>query len=191
MEYGKQDPYLIPEDSTWIEIVWFAQLCSRDKMNNSYINSGNLIIHKSLFNKIGGFNAVYETGENERFCKDAVTYGGVIFKRDSIAAIHHGYPKTIKHFFNKERWHGLAMKNYLLTPWKYRDLTLALYYVCLIIMFCLVLIVSGELFLSFITTVSCLAVPLFLFAVMRSGREKKTALVIVSATKKKSYKNML
>lgn len=52
--------YSIPQKSCWIERVWFHSLTSRDKSSDRYINGGNLIIHRQLFNKTGGFDPAYD-----------------------------------------------------------------------------------------------------------------------------------
>lgn len=163
--------YVILDTPTWIERIWFEQLLARDKVKNSYINAGNLIIHRSLFNAIGGFNPAYETGEDEKLYYDARIHGGRIVKNSLIRAIHHGYPKSIKHFFKRERWHGLAMKNYLARPWKYRDLLLALYYVIVMGMFLFALFFSGKVLISIIFMLLSLVIPLFLLATLRSKRK--------------------
>lgn len=122
----------IRKKPTWIEKIWFEQLARRDQQNNEYINSGHLIISRLLFYEIGGFDKTFETGEDEKLCKDTIELGGTIRKEPSIKAIHYGYPKNIKAFFKRERWHGRGMKNHFETFWKYRDLLLALYILTLL-----------------------------------------------------------
>ncbi len=163
--------YVITDTPTWIERIWFKHLLARDKVKNTYINAGNIIIHRNFFNTIGGFNPAYETGEDEKFCYDAKSRGGRIVKESSIRAVHHGYPKSIKHFFERERWHGLAMINYLKTPWKYRDLLLALYYVIVMMMFPFALFFGESVLISIITMLFSLVIPLFLLAALRSKRK--------------------
>lgn len=118
---------LIPEKPTWIEKTWFRQLQVRDYLNNKYINSGHLIIHRQLFDKIGGFDVTFMTGEDEKLCNDAKKYDGIIIKENSIRAVHYGYPKSLWEFFVREKWHGIGMKKYLGRPFVYKDLQIALY----------------------------------------------------------------
>ena len=127
--------YSIPKNPTWVERIWFTQLLARDRRNDSYINGGNLIVHRKLFEIIGGFNPAFKTGEDVKFCQDALIYGAKIVKDKSILVVHHGYPKDVKQFFKRERWHGLGMTRYFFRPWKSRDLSLSLYYLFLLIMF--------------------------------------------------------
>lgn len=135
IESGKIDPRkmitgstcLVTEQPTWIERIWYQQLIFRDKNNLKYINSGNMVMHKELFDRIGGFKADFVTGEEEKLCGDAVYHGGIVRKNENLKAIHHGYPRSVNAFFGRMRWHGLGMKGYLKRPWKSRPLILALY----------------------------------------------------------------
>ncbi|MFW9929299.1 MAG: glycosyltransferase, partial [Candidatus Thorarchaeota archaeon] len=133
----------IPSNPHWMESIWFKQLTTRDLLNDRYINSGHMIVHKNLFEKIGGFNEQLTTGEDEKFCEDVRYEGGIILKEPSFKAVHHGYPKSIGSFFKREKWHGLGMKRHLKNPWKYRDLQLAIFFWLLFIM-SLFLLVLGK-----------------------------------------------
>jgi glycosyltransferase involved in cell wall biosynthesis len=161
--------YAIPEQPSWIERVWFGQLKARDQDQSNYINGGNLVVSKKLFNQIRGFRPEYRTGEDVRFCQDAIAIGGKILPIESISAIHHGYPKTIKDFFRRERWHGIGMKNYLFRPWKSRDLTLAYYFIVITGLFIISMICSMNM-IAFITAIWLLLqlLPISILAWYRS-----------------------
>ena len=91
-----------------------------------------MILHRELFNRVGGFDISYKTGEEEKLCENArLCHKGVILKNNDIKAVHHGYPKNIVAFFQRMRWHGAGMTKYLLTPWKSKPLLLAIYYLFL------------------------------------------------------------
>ena len=51
--------YGISEENNWIERIWFAPRTSQQDIN--YINGGHLIIHRSLFTRVGGFDPELET----------------------------------------------------------------------------------------------------------------------------------
>jgi GT2 family glycosyltransferase len=141
---------------------------TRDRNQENYINGGNLIVTKEFFSRIGGFHPEYRTGEDVRFCQDAVENGGRILKVDAISAVHHGYPKTVRDFFKRERWHGLGMKHYLLRPWQLKDLILAMYFLILTAFFLLLLpFFPSILFLTGIWLLG-LSLPILLFAWSRS-----------------------
>jgi len=170
--------YRIPPDAGWIESVWFAQLQCRDRHSDRYINSGHLIVHRSLFQRIGGFDPAYRTGEDEKFCDDARKAGGKIYKESSLRAVHHGYPATVRTFYRREKWHGMGMKQHLDRPWKYRDLQLAIYN-WLILGLLLILAVLGLLsWVSFLAITIALVSPLFIFSLKRSGLRFRKAMAL-------------
>lgn len=157
----------IPRSPTWVERIWYDQLVSRDKNNNTYINSANIILSRELFDRVGGFDHAYKTGEDEKLCSDARKHGGLIIKNDSIRVVHHGYSKSVKQFFKRERWHGLGMDKYLLMPWKYRDLLLAYYYISVLVISIMLLFFSKNFFVFIIFDLSLLLIPVFFLACSR------------------------
>lgn len=96
--------YGISEGNNWIERIWFAPRTTQKEVK--YINGGHLILHKSLFKQIGGFDPELETGEDYEFCARAREMGALIENNPGLKVIHAGYPKSIKKFFGRERWHG-------------------------------------------------------------------------------------
>jgi len=165
---------LVPENPTWVEQVWYEQLMLRDTSSAKYINSGNMILHRELFNRLGGFDLSYKTGEEEKFCEEARLYhNGIIIKNADIKAVHHGYPKNITAFFQRMRWHGTGMSRYLAKPWKSKPLLLAIYYLFLTVGFVLLLSTLRHYFyLSLLFLLFQLA-PVFLYAASRSRRKIK------------------
>jgi glycosyltransferase involved in cell wall biosynthesis len=120
---------LVPENPTWVERVWYEQLMLRDSESTKYINCGNLILHREMMNRLGGFDTSYQTGEEEKLCEDArLLHGGIVLKNAGMKAVHHGYPKNITAFFQRMRWHGKGMSRYLSRPWRSKPLLLAIYY---------------------------------------------------------------
>lgn len=97
------DSYLISTTSSWLERHWFAPL--RDKPK-TYINGGNIVVPRAVFEEIDGFNPDLETGEDVDLCHRArATDIDVIF--NSRLAVHHeGFPKDLRGFFKREKWHG-------------------------------------------------------------------------------------
>jgi glycosyltransferase involved in cell wall biosynthesis len=123
---------LVPENPTWIEKIWYEQLMLRDATTTKYINSGNLVLHREMMNRLGGFDTSYKTGEEEKLCEDArLRHNGIILKNAGMKAVHHGYPKNIGAFFQRMRWHGKGMSKYFGKPWKSKPLILAIYYLFL------------------------------------------------------------
>jgi len=95
----------ISEENNWIEQIWFTpRTNSVEKIN--YMNSGHLIVHRSLFSKVGGFDPNLETGEDYDFCTRARGIGALIENDPKLKVMHAGYPKCIRRFFIRERWHA-------------------------------------------------------------------------------------
>jgi glycosyltransferase involved in cell wall biosynthesis len=96
--------YGVSEDDNWIERIWFAPRTTKKEVN--YLNGGHLILHSSLFSKLGGFDPSLETGEDYEFCERARSMGAQIENDATLKVVHAGYPKSIKGFFSRERWHA-------------------------------------------------------------------------------------
>ena len=163
--------YSIPNKCTWVERIWYEQLVSRDKARVKYINSGNLVINRNIFEKVGGFNINYKTGEDTKICEDAIRVGGIMVKNIEMEAIHHGYPKTLIEFFKRERWHGLGMKAYLSRPWKSRDLSLSLFYMFSAYFALTVFLLSKEVFSSILILFFAIIIPVLPLAIKRSYKK--------------------
>lgn len=106
----------IPADAVWIERVWYSQrdnTCSRV----SYINSGNFVVRKSVFDKVGGFSEALITGEDSELGWRINKAGHSIVNNPAIRSIHLGNPKNLKHFYRKERWRALGMMGTFRISW--------------------------------------------------------------------------
>jgi hypothetical protein len=90
---------------SWIERYWFQPLVSAP---NRYINSAHLITTRRLFERIGGFDATLETGEDFDFCMRARQAEAQIVNDPRLLVIHEGYPRTIGAFVRREIWHGTS-----------------------------------------------------------------------------------
>jgi ribosomal protein L37E len=95
---------VLPTDkTTWLNKYWFMKLLDYEA---PYINSGHLITTKILFEKIAGFDESLVTAEDYDFCMRGKRAGARLFNDKQIPVLHCGYPKTIKDFIRRERWHG-------------------------------------------------------------------------------------
>ncbi len=94
----------ITKQPGWLEKNWFNPALR--KKPPTYINSGHLIVSRELFTLIHGFDEKLETGEDVDFCERARMSGGTIVPNQRLAVIHKGYPRTLRAFIRRERWHG-------------------------------------------------------------------------------------
>jgi len=93
-----------PESSNWFLKYWFSEI-SRDHSANS-IGSAHMLVTRSLFESLGGFDPRLRTGEDPDLCERAKQIGGATEARPSLRVVHHGYPLTVRAFVRRERWHG-------------------------------------------------------------------------------------
>ncbi|MCF6324165.1 MAG: glycosyltransferase [Gammaproteobacteria bacterium] len=95
--------YLPTNNTEWFNRYWYTPLTTYDA---AYINAGNMLISRALYERIGGFSANLKTAEDYDLCNKARLVGADIIENKKLAAIHLGYPLTVKGFVKRERWHG-------------------------------------------------------------------------------------
>jgi len=101
--------HLIPEEAGWVGRT--AELLQSVKVGSDvkYIPSGNLLVKRSCYEAIGGFNASLETSEDVDFCTRLTRNGYKIFLDPKISAVHLGSPTGVGEMFKREVWHGKGM----------------------------------------------------------------------------------
>ncbi|MFC3851967.1 glycosyltransferase family 2 protein [Salinispirillum marinum] len=95
----------LPEDTqSYVGRYWYPLLNRAAQVN--YINSGHLIVPRTLFDQISGFAEHLKTGEDHDFCQRAIAVGGVLKPEPDLRVFHRGYPNTVAGFMRREMWHG-------------------------------------------------------------------------------------
>lgn len=98
-------PYSIPEDSSWVARAWHGH--QKSKLGDvSYIPGGDLLVRKSDFQQVGGFDESLQTNEDYEFCSRAIRAGLTVRTFAAISVCHLGTPQTLLEFYRKQRWHG-------------------------------------------------------------------------------------
>ncbi len=92
-----------PDDGSWIIRYWFGR---KRLAAANYINSGHLIVTRTLFDGIGGFNETMKTSEDYDFAVRGVKAGGRVVDAPDLPVIHMGFPATAASFIKREMWHG-------------------------------------------------------------------------------------
>ncbi|MEP7242414.1 MAG: glycosyltransferase [Gammaproteobacteria bacterium] len=95
----------IPDDAGWVAVAASELSASKAGVVN-YIPSGNLVVSRECFERVGGFSDTIRTNEDVDFCRRARQLGYLVFADPSITAVHHGVPRSAKDFFRREMWHG-------------------------------------------------------------------------------------
>jgi len=101
--------FKVPKNSSWVARVWFARRAKAVNLSPSYVPSGNLMIRRSQFDLIGGFDESLRTSEDCDFCCRARTMGLRMAIYDDISVVHLGSPQTLQAFFKREIWHGSSV----------------------------------------------------------------------------------
>lgn len=93
-----------PKDGSYLEKYWFANFSQ--EVNTAHLGTGHMIMAKSLFEELGGFDEALKTGEDYDICQRAISIGSTLENNPNLVVIHRDYPKNIADFFRRERWHG-------------------------------------------------------------------------------------
>ena len=101
--------YDAPENSSWVGRVWFKRKAKTVNLSPSYVPSGNLMVRRSQFDAIGGFDESLRTSEDCDFCCRACALGLNLAIHDAISVVHLGSPQTLGAFFKREIWHGTSV----------------------------------------------------------------------------------
>ncbi|GFO66562.1 hypothetical protein GMLC_01410 [Geomonas limicola] len=101
-------PVLVPDGGTWVQTAWFKV---RGKPNQvvpvEWLESANLFVRRSAFEKVGGFDERLVTCEDYDLTTRLREVGELLCDA-RVAALHFREPATIAEFFKKERWRGLS-----------------------------------------------------------------------------------
>lgn len=101
----------IPKKPTWVQECWYQirKKGSKDTpvVTVEWLESMNLFVRRDIFNAANGFDIKLVTCEDYDLCTRLKKYGDIICD-SRIQAIHHGEAKTVRRFYEKERWRGVS-----------------------------------------------------------------------------------
>ncbi len=93
-----------PQDTgNWFHKHWFMAFCQEPE--SEHLGSAHMIIARSFFEELGGFNSSLVTAEDFDICQRARAAGGKIHNRVELEVIHPDYPDTVSDFVSREIWH--------------------------------------------------------------------------------------
>ncbi len=110
----------VPDRGAWVETAWFASP-PQGRRTVPYINSGNLIVERRIFDAVGGFDPRLPSGEDSEFCRRASAIARIV-SDDRIRAVHLGNPKTARQFIRREIWHGMGGAGAAALTWRNKPL---------------------------------------------------------------------
>lgn len=99
-------PTEIPPDATWVQRAWsLHRHRGREARRVEWLPTENLMISKSAFDDVGGFNEHLVTCEDVDFCYRLGRRHAIV-SDPSLRSIHLGEAPTLARFFRKEAWRG-------------------------------------------------------------------------------------
>lgn len=103
--------HVLPEGANWLEKTWY-EIHARPKDGPiNYINSGNFVIRRKTFERVGGFDITFRTCEDVELCQRLRKEGFTLYESHAIKAVHLGGDRDLSTFFRKNVWRGLGLKN--------------------------------------------------------------------------------
>jgi GT2 family glycosyltransferase len=99
--------YLAPPSGTWTQRLYGAlRGRTRGHGDTFWLGSGNLVVRRSLFEAVGGFDERLRTCEDVDLCHRIRASGARVVADERLVSVHFGDPKTLRELFLAERWRG-------------------------------------------------------------------------------------
>lgn len=95
-------------EPTWIEKAWIPPRPKTARPAH-YLPSGNLIIRKSVYEKIGGFDERLVTDEDTEIGHRLNRQGHRLIDAPGVCVKHQGNARTLGQFARKEKWHATSI----------------------------------------------------------------------------------
>lgn len=100
-------PYRSPANGTWVQRTYDRLRRHRPgRRQVDWLPSGNFVVRRSWFVRLGGFDTTLETCEDVDFCQRLSVAGAEIHADDRMASVHFGDPQTLRALFLGELWRG-------------------------------------------------------------------------------------
>jgi glycosyltransferase involved in cell wall biosynthesis len=176
--------YRIPPDSSWIARCWFEDEHRNRAGETSYVPSGDLLVSRQTFDRVGGFDESLQTNEDYEFCQRAKRAGCSVCSFPQLEVIHRGTPQSISAFYHKQAWHGQHVLRVFVQNlprfYNARVVFFALYtFLGLLVVLCgaIALVMTGNPRLLVAAMLFCLCGPFFL-ALRAAIQRRKLAIFV-------------
>jgi hypothetical protein len=99
--------YHAPADGTWVQRT-YDRLRRRHpgRRTTDWLPSGNIIVRRTAFESVAGFDTSLVTCEDVDFCHRLRSNGWRLLEADDLRSVHHGDPRTLPALFRGELWRG-------------------------------------------------------------------------------------
>lgn len=91
-------------DAPWVADRW-ARIEQRLARGSSLLWSQHLLVRRTAFESLGGFDESMRTGEDSDLSLRLRAQGGHVVLLEDMIAVHHGFPGTLRRFVRRELWH--------------------------------------------------------------------------------------
>jgi hypothetical protein len=100
-------PYSAPLGGNWVQRAYDSlRSHQRGVVDTEWLGSGNLVIRRQTFERIGGFDGTLQTCEDVDLCRRVRALGLRLVADSRMRSIHHGDPQTLRAVFFGELWRG-------------------------------------------------------------------------------------
>ena len=104
--------YQLKGEGTWVERVSEFQMSETlERCETNWIQSGNLVIKREVFDLVSGFDEKLRVCEDSDICYRIKDAGYSILSNKKICSYHLGFPVTLGQFIRKEFWYGSDILN--------------------------------------------------------------------------------
>ncbi len=100
-------PYLSPPGASLVQRA-YDLLRSHGSVAEDveWLGTGNLVVTREVFTRVGGFDPALETCEDVDFCRRVRASGYRLVSDPALRSIHHGDPASLRAVFVGELWRG-------------------------------------------------------------------------------------
>lgn len=99
--------YVPPPGASWVQRVYDRFRDHQPGVRRvDWLPSGNLVVRRSVFDAVGGFDESLESCEDVDFCRKVRETGGQLLAFDGLRSVHFGDPRTLAALFFAELWRG-------------------------------------------------------------------------------------
>jgi GT2 family glycosyltransferase len=100
-------PYRPPSPGTWVQRAFDAlRRHPSEPEDTDWLASGNLVVRRTAFVEVDGFDETLETCEDVDFCRRLKRAGWRLMADSRLESVHHGDPGTLSAVFHSEWWRG-------------------------------------------------------------------------------------
>jgi hypothetical protein len=99
--------YVPPPDGTWVQRLYgVLRGKTVGRHDTRWLASGNLVVRRTVFQQIGGFDRTLEACEDVDLCQRLRKRGWRLVADERMTSVHLGDPKSLTAVFKGERWRG-------------------------------------------------------------------------------------